>query len=116
MVGADRRSRPVTLGYSARTESDAACWGYNVDLAVQYRQRPQQRPGSYQNEDPRISTVHWKALRGGVSYSAPFAQTWIWSARGQFQYSPDVLISGEQFGLGGLGSVRGTTHRPADHR
>ncbi len=30
------------------------------------------------------------------------------SARGQYQYSPDVLISGEQFGLGGSGSVRGT--------
>lgn len=53
--------------------------------------------------------MHWKALRGGVSYSAPFAQTWIWSVHGQYQYSPDVLISGEQFGLGGLGSVRGTT-------
>jgi hemolysin activation/secretion protein len=29
-------------------------------------------------------------------------------ARGSWQLSPDVLISGEQFGLGGLGSVRGT--------
>jgi hemolysin activation/secretion protein len=28
--------------------------------------------------------------------------------RAQAQYSPDVLISGEQFGLGGLSSVRGT--------
>ena len=28
--------------------------------------------------------------------------------RGQYQYSPDALISGEQFGLGGLSSVRGT--------
>jgi hemolysin activation/secretion protein len=25
-----------------------------------------------------------------------------------FQYSPDVLIAGEQFGIGGIGSVRGT--------
>ena len=63
---------------------------------------------SYQSEDPRVDTVHWKALRGGISYTAPLAQTWLWSARAQFQYSPDVLISGEQFGLGGLGSVRGT--------
>ena len=30
------------------------------------------------------------------------------AVRGQAQYSPDVLISGEQFGLGGLASVRGT--------
>jgi hemolysin activation/secretion protein len=47
-------------------------------------------------------------VRGGASYSAPLALTWLWSARAQFQYSPDPLISGEQFGLGGLGSVRGT--------
>src|SRR6185369_12918098 len=109
VVGVDRRSRPVTLGYTARIESDAASWGYNVDLAANTASGSNNDLASYQNEDPRISTVHWKAVRGGVNYSAPFAQTWIWSARGQYQYSPDVLISGEQFGLGGLGSLRGTT-------
>ena len=109
VVGVDRRSRPITLGYAARTDSDAAVWGYNVDLAFNTGSGRNNDLASYQNEDPRITTEHWKALRGGVSYSAPFAQTWIWSARGQYQYSPDVLISGEQFGLGGLGSVRGTS-------
>jgi len=109
VVGVDRRSRPITLGYSARTDTNAAVWGYNVDLAFNTGSGRNNDLASYQNEDPRITTEHWKALRGGVSYSAPFAQTWIWSARGQYQYSPDVLISGEQFGLGGLGSVRGTS-------
>ncbi|HWP11588.1 MAG TPA: ShlB/FhaC/HecB family hemolysin secretion/activation protein, partial [Ramlibacter sp.] len=109
VVGVDRRSRPLTLAYTARTESDTAAWGYNVDLAVNTGSGRNNDLASYQNEDPRITTVHWKALRGGVSYSASFAQTWIWSARGQYQYSPDVLISGEQFGLGGLGSLRGTS-------
>jgi hemolysin activation/secretion protein len=47
-------------------------------------------------------------VRGGASYSGQFRQAWLWTARGQAQYSPDLLISGEQFGLGGLGSVRGT--------
>jgi hemolysin activation/secretion protein len=109
VVGLDRRSRPVTLGYAARTESDASVWGYNVDLSVNTGSGRNNDLASYQNEDPRIDTVHWKALRAGVNYTAPFAQTWLWSARAQFQYSPDVLISGEQFGLGGLGSVRGTS-------
>jgi len=109
VVGVDRRSRPITLGYSARTDTNAAVWGYNVDLAFNTGSGRNNDLASYQNEDPRITTEHWKAVRGGVSYSAPFAQTWIWSARGQYQYSPDVLISGEQFGLGGLGSVRGTS-------
>jgi hemolysin activation/secretion protein len=108
VVGVDRRSRPVTLGYTARIDSDTATWGYNAELAANTGAGRNNDLFSYQNEDPRITTVHWKALRGGATYSAPFAQRWILLARAQFQYSPDVLISGEQFGLGGLGSLRGT--------
>lgn len=107
-VGVDRRSRPVTLGYIARTESDGSVWGYDVNLAVNTGSGANNDLASYQTEDPRIDTVHWKAVRGGLHYTASFAQAWLWSARTQYQYSPDVLISGEQFGLGGLGSVRGT--------
>ena len=109
VVGADRRSRPVSVGYTARTESDASVWGYNVDLSVNTGSGRNNDLASYQTEDPvRIDTVRWKAVHGGLHYTAPLATTWLWSARAQFQYSPDVLISGEQFGLGGLGSVRGT--------
>jgi hemolysin activation/secretion protein len=104
----DRRSRPISLGYTARTESDRAIWGYSTEIAVNTGSGPHNDLLSYQSEDPRIDTVRWKALRGGASYTAPLARTWIWSARTLFQYSPDVLISGEQFGLGGFGSVRGT--------
>ncbi len=109
----DRRSRPVTVGYTARTESDAAVWGYNLSLSANTGSGRHNDLASYQSEDARIDTVHWKALRGGVNYVRPVAQTWLWTLRAQYQYSPDVLISGEQFGLGGLGSVRGTsTDRP----
>lgn len=108
-VGVDRRSRPVTLGYAARVEADNRVWGYNLDLAANTGNGSHNDLASYQNEDPRITTVHWQALRGGISYAAPFAGNWLWAARGQFQYSSQVLISGEQFGLGGLGSVRGTS-------
>jgi len=108
-VGVDRRSRPVSFGYAARTESDTSVWGYNVDLSLNTGSGSHNDLASYQNEDPRIDTVHWKALRGGINYTAPLAKTWLWWARAQFQYSPDVLISGEQFGLGGLGSVRGSS-------
>jgi hemolysin activation/secretion protein len=108
-VGVDRRSRPLTLGYIARTESDRSVWGYDVNLAANIGSGAHNDLASYRSEDPRIDTVHWKAVRGGLHYTASFAQTWLWSARAQYQFSPDVLISGEQFGLGGLGSVRGTS-------
>jgi hemolysin activation/secretion protein len=107
-VGAARRSRPVTVGYSARIESDAATWGYNLDLAANTGTGEHDNLADYQTEDPRITTVRWKALRGAINYAAPFATSWTWAVRSTFQFSPDVLISGEQFGLGGLGTVRGT--------
>lgn len=105
----DRRSRPLTVGYTARTETDAAVWGYNLDLAANTGTGANNDLASYQSEDARITTTRWTAVRGGASYLAPFAGSWTWGLRGQFQYSPDVLISGEQFGLGGLGTVRGTS-------
>lgn len=108
-VGVDRRSRPLTLGYSARIEADNRVWGYNLDLAANAGSGAHNDLASYQNEDPRITTTRWQALRGGLSYATSLATNWLWSARGQFQYSSQVLISGEQFGLGGLGSVRGTS-------
>ncbi len=104
----DRRSRPVTLGYTARTETDTAVWGYNAELSANTGSGTHNDLASYQTEDPRIDTIHWTAVRGAASYSAPFAGGWLWTVHGMFQYSGDVLIAGEQFGIGGLGSVRGT--------
>ncbi len=104
----DRRSRPFSLGYTARTETDSASWGYNVDVAANLGGGEHNDLGSYRTEDPRIRTARWKALRGAGSYLAAWAGQWTWNARAQFQYSPDVLIAGEQFGLGGASSLRGT--------
>ncbi|MES2787734.1 MAG: ShlB/FhaC/HecB family hemolysin secretion/activation protein [Pseudomonadota bacterium] len=108
VIGSDRRSRPATVSYSAHTDADNASWGYNIDLSANLSSGRNNDLASYQSESLRISTVNWKAVRAGGNYSARFAKDWLWSVRGQFQYSPDVLIIGEQFGLGGLGSVRGT--------
>ena len=58
-----------------------------------------------------MQRVDWRALRGAGNYSVLRPSGWLWSVRGQFQYSPDALISGEQFGLGGAASVRGTGER-----
>jgi hemolysin activation/secretion protein len=104
----DRRSAPVSVGYTARTETDKYVFSYEADLALNTGLGNNDDLTSYQAEDPRIDTVHWKALRGNIAYTAPFSGNWLFNARGSWQFSPDVLISGEQFGLGGIGSVRGT--------
>ncbi len=107
-----RRSRPLSLGYNARVESDTSVWGYNLDLATNLSGGSGNDLVSYQSEDARITSAGWKVLRGGANYLTGFANGAMWGVRGQMQLSPDALISGEQFGLGGSTSVRGTGERP----
>ncbi len=112
-VQSARRSRPISLTYNARVESDTAVWGYNADLAFNLADNGSDNNlAAYLTEDARITTAAWKVLRGGGNYLTGFGGGWLWSVKGQFQYSPDALISGEQFGVGGAGSVRGTGERP----
>lgn len=107
-----RRSLPLTLGYNARVESDAANWGYDAEWAVNLPAGAGNDLTSYRTEDTRITTANWSALRGGANYAAGLGRGWLWGLRGQFQFSADALIAGEQFGIGGASSVRGTGERP----
>lgn len=107
-----RSSRPITLGYTARTENEASQWGYNFELAANLPGASGNSLAAYQSEDARIRRVHWRVLRGGANYQAQSTSGWLLSARTQFQWSPDALISGEQFGIGGASSVRGSAERP----
>lgn len=107
-----RRSRPLTLGYTAKQESDTSVWGYNAELVANISGGSGNDLGSYQSEDPRIVTADWKAVRGGANFLTSFGSGWLWGVRGQFQLTNEALISGEQFGLGGAGSIRGTGERP----
>lgn len=108
----DRRSRPISLGYNVRAESNSESFSYNAELAFNTGGGSGNDLASYQSEDPRISVVRWKLLRAGFSYATGLPNDFLFGLRTQFQYSPDVLISGEQFGIGGITSVRGTEERP----
>ncbi len=107
----ERGSRPVTVGYWVHTDSDAAVWGYNLELAANAPGGSGNNLAAYQSEDVRTETQNWRALRAGFNYAASFGTGWMWSVRAQLQYSAQALISGEQFGLGGSASVRGAGER-----
>ena len=107
-----RRSRPLSLGYTARVESDASVWSAGAELLTNVVGGNGNNLTAYRSEDPRISTAGFKALRGNANVLAGFAGGWLLGLRGQMQYTHDALISGEQFGLGGASSVRGTGERP----
>ena len=107
----DRGSRPLTLGYTAKTETDTSVWGFGTELAVNLPGSTGNNLAAYQTEDVRIDTVDWSILRLNGSYLTGWSSGWLWSVRGQMQYTGNALISGEQFGLGGSGSVRGVGER-----
>jgi len=106
-----RRSRPLTLGYVGRKESDQTAWSYNLDLSANVPSGSGNDVLAYQSEDARITTASWRALRGGANYLASVGDGWLWGVRTQFQWASDALIAGEQFGLGGATSVRGAGER-----
>ena len=108
----DRDSSPLTLGYSARTDADHQVLSYSTELAVNAGSGSANHLAAFQAEDPRVSRANWRALRGNISFMRALSSGWLVNARGQFQYSPDALISGEQFGIGGSSSVRGSSERP----
>ena len=109
----DTRSRPLSLGYNARVETDGSVWGYNTELAVNLPGGSGNDVNAYNNGAAALTydTTRFRVLRGGANYSAVLGKNWLWSARGLAQYSRNTLIAGEAFGLGGSTSVRGAGER-----
>lgn len=56
------------------------------------------RPGASRN---------YSVLRAGGMLTVPVAEDWSLQGRLALQRSKDLLVQGEQFGIGGIGSVRG---------
>jgi hemolysin activation/secretion protein len=116
-VGADRRSRPLGVGYNVKNESDGSIWSYNVDMSVNLGSGFGNNLSAYRTEyfnpvtGDGISSRAFKILRVGHQYSASLGKTWLWSLRSSAQLSNTALISGEQIGLGGTSSLRGAPDR-----
>ena len=104
------RSRPLVLGYAAEyAEED-----WSLESWVRYARNLRSGSGNddavYEANRPGAE-AGWDALRGGARLS--WALPARWSARGvlEGQMAGEALIAGEQFGLGGVNSVRGFSER-----
>jgi hemolysin activation/secretion protein len=74
-------------------------------------------PGGYLNNDfiygiiwPGASSSY-QLWRGNVNYLHRFKKDWLFNNRYNWQYTTQSLIPDEQFGLGGVNSVRGFEER-----
>jgi hemolysin activation/secretion protein len=116
-IGVDRRSRPLGLSYRVSNESNASVWSYHVGLSANLSSGRNNSLASYRTEYSNpvtgggISTNRFRILRAGQQYSSSLGTSWLWSVRSEFQWSNTSLISGEQMGLGGIGSLRGAPDR-----
>ena len=104
------RSRPVSLHYGADFAGDD--WG--LDLSVLYARN---LPSGGSNDDTTYAInqpgakADWDAIRGGAVLSRSLPAQWTLRTLVEGQIANEALISGEQFGIGGVHSVRGFSER-----
>ncbi|MDP2416962.1 MAG: ShlB/FhaC/HecB family hemolysin secretion/activation protein [Hydrogenophaga sp.] len=110
-VHPERRSRPLSLGLKARQQSDTAYWDAHLTLATNLPGGRGNTLTAYQDENQSITRTRWSALRWGGSRVGQMPGGWLMGVRLQGQWASTSLIAGEQFGLGGAGSLRGMGER-----
>ncbi len=98
---------PLILSYTGQAQGVESAWGINASLFANLGGSAQStfdaaRPGASKH----FFKTRFDAF-GQLQLPAGFALAGNLEA----QYSPDALISGEQFGIGGAGSVRGYQER-----
>ena len=103
-------SRPLSLRYTARHEEGENGIGAHVEYVHNLR-------GGRADDDFDYSTARagarpdWNAYRYGIDANYSFGSGWNLTGRYRGQYGNEPLIPGEQFGVGGNGSVRGLRDR-----
>ncbi len=102
--------QPLSARYAARSEQS---WG-GVGAHVEYSRN---LSGSRANDAVSYATaragapLNWQAWRWGADANYTLGSGWALSGKLRAQHTNDALIPGEQFGLGGAGSVRGLRDR-----
>ncbi|ROZ78324.1 ShlB/FhaC/HecB family hemolysin secretion/activation protein [Ramlibacter sp. WS9] len=98
---------PVMVAYTGQKQGPQLAWGINASLAANAGGSSADtfeaaRPGARKHYVlTRLSGFAEVGLAGGFALAG----------RADAQYTPHALISGEKFGLGGAGSVRGYEER-----
>ncbi len=103
---------PISLGYGGLVRMTASELNFNVSVSNNI-------PGGNDGTQADFSRTRFGATddyliyRGGASFSHAFRNEWQSRVAVSGQYTRDLLIPGEQFGIGGAGTVRGYLPREA---
>lgn len=110
-LGVDVNALPASIGY--RFDGAMPGQGHLDGSATYVRNVP---AGALNNDTTYNASragarANWQAVRLNATYTQPFLKDWQAVVRLEHQYTNEPLISGEQFGLGGIRSVRGFSER-----
>jgi hemolysin activation/secretion protein len=109
-IGVDVRSRPMSLRYNGDFKNARVSTGFYVEYTSNLVCGADNDKKAYEatraDADP-----HWGAVRFGADLNYTLPKNWQLRSRFAGQVSNEPLISGEQFGLGGVRSVRGFDER-----
>jgi len=109
-LGNDVTLRPLSVTYNGRMLQPGSESVFNVSLARNI-------PGSGNASQDAITLsragapADYHVLRGGATVSRQFAGDWQWRANLSGQWTNQPLPPGDQFGVGGMYSVRGFEER-----
>jgi hemolysin activation/secretion protein len=106
----DVLSRPVTLAYIGFWQGVGKSINFNIAPYVNISGGSNNTDADY--DDLRSgATADWSMVRYGFGYDQLISADWLFRLNVLGQQSSDRLITGEQFGIGGIYSVRGFDER-----
>ncbi|MDP1537853.1 MAG: ShlB/FhaC/HecB family hemolysin secretion/activation protein [Burkholderiales bacterium] len=103
---------PVSVGYAGLKRMTASEWAFNGSISANI---PGGNDGQQADFDRTRAgaTANYVILRAGTSFSHAFRNEWQARVALTGQYTENSLIPGEQFGIGGVNTVRGYLPREA---
>lgn len=107
-------SRPLSLRYTVRKEQPQSTFGGYAEYVMNMGGARADSDTEYAISSLRTGVnpgPNWNAWRWAVEGHRVFAGNWVAIGRLRGQYADEPLIPGEQFGVGGPGSVRGLRER-----
>src|SRR5262249_2169282 len=102
--------RPVTLAYTGRFSTVGQDLAFNLAYSHNIEGGQNGTQADFDAQRPGAQ-AKYSAVRESVTYSKVLPSDFIFRALANAQQTKDLLIPGEQFGMGGVDSVRGYYER-----
>lgn len=108
----DLTSAPASIIYTLEQSEGERRWAVSAGLTHNLPSGGNGNQAAYNQNNARPGAdANFNLLRYNLAYTAPAFVDWNLHAELSGQYTTDLLISGEQFGVGGAASVRGFDER-----